>query len=422
MLAAGAWVAARPLLRLGTLNTAAVLVAALGVAALVAGLLLLLLVPAHLEDDARVLAAQLDAAGRGELSRETGGDADHLGPLAPVFAALGRTLSGLRTTLRPARQASRETATRADELVTQVATAHVAAQRTAEQGASLAEQAGRAGEAAGRCHDEARTLAEGVRLLDAQYRGLREQHEGVTMQVGRTRQEMAGLLGAMGGLAAGIEQGGAPLATLSGSVDQIREFVTLVRKMARQSKLLSLNAAMEAARAGEQGSGFGVVAGEVRRLARSSSDAADRTEKLLLQLEGAVEALSTGTRESTTVARASLVALEQMGAALDAALPVGVAAPVESPSAGLASVVAQLEQLASGLGELMQGTRDARLAGGAQVARLQDLSAAAHSLGRSAARTSAALHALRLGEGDPAVLPAPAPRGATPLVPQGARA
>ena len=63
--------------------------------------------------------------------------------------------------------------------------------------------------------------------------------------------------------------------------EEIRSFVTLVRKLARQSKLLALNAAMEAARAGEHGEGFAVVASEVRRLSAMSSEAAERTEAIV---------------------------------------------------------------------------------------------------------------------------------------------
>jgi methyl-accepting chemotaxis protein len=69
--------------------------------------------------------------------------------------------------------------------------------------------------------------------------------------------------------------------SLADASEQIRAFVSLVRKIARQSKLLALNASMEAARAGVQGEGFAVVANEIRKLAASSNDAAERTEQLV---------------------------------------------------------------------------------------------------------------------------------------------
>jgi len=50
------------------------------------------------------------------------------------------------------------------------------------------------------------------------------------------------------------------------SVQAITHVSKVIEDIARQTRLLSFNAAIEAARAGEQGRGFAVVAGEVRRL------------------------------------------------------------------------------------------------------------------------------------------------------------
>jgi len=100
-------------------------------------------------------------------------------------------------------------------------------------------------------------------------------------------------------------------------VGETDEVIEVIRKIADQTNLIGLNAAIEAARVGEHGRGFTVVAEEVRKLAHTSSVSTKNIKQTLDKVKNAVEQINSAMKEVAVVTSHQAEALTELSAGVD---------------------------------------------------------------------------------------------------------
>ena len=149
-------------------------------------------------------------------------------------------------------------------------------------------------------------------------------------------RQLDGMKGSMQTLAASTSSIAQKLATINDKARAITTVVTTITKIADQTNLLSLNAAIEAEKAGEYGLGFGVVAREIRRLA-------DQTAVSVLDIEHMV-------REMQASVSAGVVEMEKFTGEVR-----GAAGEVGTLGGRLSSILQQVQSLLPRFGLVKEG-------------------------------------------------------------------
>jgi methyl-accepting chemotaxis protein len=167
----------------------------------------------------------------------------------------------------------------------------------------------------------------------------------------------------------------AKLAVLSEKTSNINSVVTTITKVADQTNLLSLNAAIEAEKAGEYGLGFAVVAMEIRRLADQTAVATYDIEKMVKEMQSAVAAGVMGMDKFSEEVRRGVEEVRQV-------------------STHLAQIIHQVQTLSPRFQTVNEGMH-AQATGAEQISEtLTQLSEAAHQTAESLRQANHAIEQL----------------------------
>ena len=165
---------------------------------------------------------------------------------------------------------------------------------------------------------------------------------------------------------------------LSEQTEQIAGVSELVGDLANQTNMLALNAAVEAARAGEYGRGFGVVAGEIRKLADQSRKSADKINNLVTDVQAAMNSAVMVTDEGKKTAESSIEL------ALDTAESfIGVKDAINSVFANTSEISDAAKQQAVGIQEILAAVNALNLGAMDTAADMEEVKTSTQQLKKS---------------------------------------
>ena len=148
------------------------------------------------------------------------------------------------------------------------------------------------------------------------------------------------------------------------AADNVSSIVSLISDVADQTNLLALNAAIEAARAGDEGRGFGVVASEVKSLAKQTAQA---TEDIARRIQVMRSTANHGV-ESIENINAALTELEGFASTVSAAIyeqeaaTQHIAQNAEGATSAAREVCSELGMIAENARSALKGAEDIQAA------------------------------------------------------------
>ncbi len=286
----------------------------------------------------------------GDLRADVGATAnDETGALLVAIQTMTNDLRGLIGRIQQSSIALTSTATAIQ------ATSNEQQQVVSEYGSSTSDAVAAVKEITGTSQELARTMNE-VNALAAS--------TGIKAAEGRS--DLEGMDATMRGLEKSTSSIGAKLTTISERASNINLVITTMVKVADQTNLLSINAAIEAEKAGDYGLGFLVVAREISRLADQTAHASLDIERMVKEMQSSV---TSGVKEMNIFAEQVQGGVREIG----------------QISSKLGDIISAVEGISGRFGQVTEGMR-------AQTQGAEQIRDAMVRLADGAARTASSLN------------------------------
>ena len=222
----------------------------------------------------REAALVADRIASGDLTAST--DAEAPGEVGMLLQAIRKMIQDLRSLIARIQRSSISLLSTATEIS--------AASRQQEQ--SVYDYSASTNEAAAAVNEISATSQELLKTMNE----VNQVANQASRMASTGQKALSGMDQTMRQLAESTDSIGSKLSVISERAANINLVVTTITKVADQTNLLSINAAIEAEKAGEYGLGFLVVAREIRRLADQTAVATLDIERMVKEMQYSVSA------------------------------------------------------------------------------------------------------------------------------------
>jgi methyl-accepting chemotaxis protein len=193
---------------------------------------------------------------------------DQIAALASASQEVAARVEGVAGVSASVTEAGERLGDHAEILAKNVDAAHAATERLSSETSEVFDLSRQLSESADRTAAEAERVAAGLAATAGGTDSIRELSRGVVSLAEEGRSSVEAASGELDRISAEMESAVALTAALAAQGSRIESALRFIDEVADETHLLALNAAIIAARAGDEGRAFGVIAEQVKALAR----------------------------------------------------------------------------------------------------------------------------------------------------------